>query len=147
MLGYVTMGTDRDRTRLAKLSSWLIGSLAGVLALLAFLTYQATGPKHRHLIDGAMVAHDHRTIGVHAHSAGSPAGDDKDQPTRRSGEDEFFLGEISLLLLVDFDFGLQLDRPDAVDRLYSPPAMGKRRTRDAWVHPRRGPPASLITAS
>lgn len=141
------MRSDDDPTRLSELSTWLIGSLAGVLALLAFLTYQATGPQHRHLIDGAVVAHDHRTIGVHAHTTGRPAPEEENQPTHPSGEVEFFLGEVSLSLLVDFDFGLQVDRPDAVDRLYSPPVMGKQRSQDAWAHHRRGPPASLSTAS
>lgn len=141
------MRTNHDSSRLSELSTWLIGSLAGVLAILGFLTYQATGPKHRHLIDGLVVAHDHRTIGVHAHSAGRPTHEDENQPTRPSGENQFFFGEVSLLLLVDFDFGLQLDRPQALDRLGSPMAMGKRRSRGVWAHPRRGPPASLITAS
>ena len=78
------METAVHRNEPSRIASWLAWCLLGAFLTLGFLSYQAMGLDHRHVVDGVVVIHDHLSSGFHHHPIDSVPGD-QDRP---ASEDE-----------------------------------------------------------
>ena len=142
------MQRARDPTAVLRQSTWLIGMLLGVLAALGYASHEAAHPKHRHVIDGQLIAHDHLDAGPHGHASEDQTTPlEEEGPEQPSTDDQFYLGQTTSPTSDEPDDRLAIAKPEGIGRA----AKARSHVVAAWpalkCPPGRGPPSSAAVVS
>jgi hypothetical protein len=93
--------------------------LLGLLAVVGFVSFEATTPAHRHLQDGVVHAHDHLAAGPHHHRTDpAPAIPSENSSSPEPEENDLYLGQATFPVLDEMNARLLTSCPATTSERY-----------------------------